>query len=68
MGAQIVLHPTADGVGRYLTAEVSGDYAGLYRLVTGKNKFGGGEALNPSLITHLGASLTFPIEGKVFAA
>ncbi|MCS6306003.1 MAG: recombinase family protein [Nitrospira sp.] len=43
MGAQIVLHPTADGSTRYLTAEVSGDYAGLYRLVTGKNKFGGGE-------------------------
>lgn len=43
MVAQIVLHPTADGMVRYLTAEVSGDYAGLYRLVTGKNKFGGGE-------------------------
>ena len=44
MGGQIVLHPTAaEGVDRYLTAEVSGDYAGLYRLVTGKNKFGGGE-------------------------
>jgi hypothetical protein len=41
MGGQIVLHPTAEGVDRYLTAEVSGDYAGLYRLVTGKNKFGG---------------------------
>lgn len=43
MGGQIVLHPTAEGADRYLTAEVSGDYAGLYRLVTGKNKFGGGE-------------------------
>ena len=29
LGAQIVLHPTANGVDRYLTAEVSGDYAGL---------------------------------------
>ncbi|HSC57431.1 MAG TPA: hypothetical protein VLC51_09515 [Nitrospira sp.] len=43
MGQQIVLHPTADGVECYLTAEVSGDYAGLFKLVTGKNKFGGGE-------------------------
>ena len=43
MGGQIVLHPTADGNERFLTAEVSGDYAGLYRLVTGKNNFGGGE-------------------------
>jgi hypothetical protein len=43
MGGEIVLHPTADGAERYLTAEVSGDYAGLSRLVTGKNKFGGGE-------------------------
>lgn len=43
MGESIYLHPTADGQDRYLTAEVSGDYGGLYRLVTGKNKFGGGE-------------------------
>ncbi|HEX7766496.1 MAG TPA: recombinase family protein, partial [Nitrospira sp.] len=43
MGQEIVLHPTADGIDRYLTAEVSGDYAGLLRLVTGKNKFGGGQ-------------------------
>ena len=42
MGKEIVLHPTADGVSRYLTAEVSGDYAGLLQLVAGKNKFGGG--------------------------
>lgn len=42
MGKEIVLHPTADGEERYLTAEVSGDYGGLYRLITGKNKFGGG--------------------------
>lgn len=43
MGESIYLYPTTDGQDRYLTAEVSGDYAGLYRLVTGKNKFGGGE-------------------------
>lgn len=43
MGEQIYLHPTADGQERFLTAEVSGDYEGLYRLVTGKNKFGGGQ-------------------------
>lgn len=42
MGKEIVLHPTADGEERYLTAEVSGNYGGLYRLITGKNKFGGG--------------------------
>ena len=45
MGEEIVLHPTADGKDRYLTAEVSGDYAGLLRLVTGKNKFGGGQGI-----------------------
>jgi len=43
MGEKVVLHPTADDKDRYLTVEVSGDYAGLFRLVTGKNKFGGGE-------------------------
>ncbi|MBL8053426.1 MAG: hypothetical protein JNK03_08640 [Nitrospira sp.] len=43
MGEQIYLHPTADGQERFLTVEVSGDYEGLYRLVTGKNKFGGGQ-------------------------
>ncbi|WP_413934555.1 hypothetical protein [Nitrospira sp. BLG_1] len=31
MGEQIYLHPTADGQERFLTAEVSGDYEGLYR-------------------------------------
>ncbi len=40
---EIVLHPCADGMGRYLTAEVSGDYAGLLRLATGQNKAGGGQ-------------------------
>ena len=42
MGKEIVLHPTADGVSRYLTAEMSGNYAGLMRLSYGKNKHGGG--------------------------
>ena len=35
VGGQIVLHATADGNERYLTAELSGDYAGLVRLVLG---------------------------------
>ena len=63
MGEQIVLHPTADGVERYLTAEVSGDYAGLYRLVTGKNKFGGGQGTLPSL-AH---TFSFNIQGIALA-
>ena len=43
LGKEIVLHPCADGEERYLTAEVSGDYEGLLRLATGKNKDGGGQ-------------------------
>ena len=47
MGREIALHPIADAAERYLTAEVSGDYAGLFRLIAGKqnakNNFGGGE-------------------------
>ncbi len=43
LGATIMLHPCADGVERYLTAEVTGDYAGLLRLTMGKNKGGGGQ-------------------------
>jgi len=38
-----VLHATADGPELYLAVEVSGDYAGLLRLVTGQNKSGGGQ-------------------------
>lgn len=30
---KIVLHPTKDRAGRYLTAELAGDYAGLIPLV-----------------------------------
>ena len=43
LGKEIVLHPCSDGEARYLTAEVPGDYQGLLRLVTGKNKSGGGQ-------------------------
>ena len=43
LGSTITLHPCADGAGRYLTAEVTGDYAGLLRLATGKNNAGGGQ-------------------------
>jgi hypothetical protein len=43
LGKEILLHPTADGTERYLTAEISVDYAGLLRLGTGENKFGGGQ-------------------------
>ena len=35
VGGQIVLHPSSDGAERFLTAELSGDYAGLVRLVCG---------------------------------
>ena len=44
VGTEIMLHPTDNGLHRYLTAEVSGDYAELLRLVV-KNKFGGGHPL-----------------------
>ncbi len=43
LGKTITLHPCADGEGRYLTAEVTGDYAGLLRLAIGKNNAGGGQ-------------------------
>ena len=64
LGKEIVLHPTADGATRYLTAEVSGDYAGLLRLAVGQNKSGGGHPLHPSLIS----TLCFTIEGVALAA
>ena len=41
LGSTITLHP-CDGTVRYLTAEVTGDYAGLLRLAISKNKSGGG--------------------------
>lgn len=45
LGKEILLHPTADGTERDLTAEISGDYAGLFRLGTGEKKFGGGQPI-----------------------
>lgn len=54
----------ADRVNRYLTAEVSGDYVRLLRLVTGKNKFGGGQVIQPSLASFL----RFKIQGVALAA
>jgi len=54
----------ADGAARYLTAEVTGDYAGLLRLATGQNKGGGGHPLHPSLVN----ALSFRIEGVALAA
>ncbi|MBC7840014.1 MAG: hypothetical protein H7Y39_15465 [Nitrospiraceae bacterium] len=50
LGKTIALHPCADGAGRYLTAEVTGDYGGLLRLAIGKNKAGGGQG-SPDLFT-----------------
>ena len=35
IGEQIVLDPSSDGAGRFFTAKLSGDYAGLVRLVSG---------------------------------
>lgn len=49
VGKEILLHPTAHGVERYLTAELCGDYEGLLRLTMGKNKCGGCQGLLPSL-------------------
>ena len=40
-GREIVLHPSADGVERFLTAELSGDYAGVVRLAMLNNGGGG---------------------------
>jgi hypothetical protein len=51
-------------VERYLTAEVSGDYTGLLRLVVSQNKFGGGQAIEPSLVSLL----CFEIQGVALAA
>jgi hypothetical protein len=35
VGGRILLYPAADGADRYLMAELSGDYAGLVRMVCG---------------------------------
>jgi len=47
-----------------LTAEISGDYAGLLQLITGQNEFGGGQGIQLSL----GPLLRFEIHGVAFAA
>lgn len=39
----ILLHPCDDGAGRFLTVELTGDYAGLLQLVVGKKNDGGGQ-------------------------
>jgi hypothetical protein len=49
---------------RYLTAEVWGDYAGLLRQVTGQNKSGGGQGIQPSLVPLL----RFEIQGVALPA
>ena len=44
MGEQIACSPSAHGQDRFLMAEgLRGDYAGLFRLVTGYYNLGGGE-------------------------
>ena len=64
LGNTIALHPCADGAGRYLTAEVTGDYQGLLRLAINKNKAGGGQPIQPSLAPFL----RFEIQGVALAA
>lgn len=58
VGGQILLHATADGAERFLTAELSGDYSGLVRLVASpkillvavnRNKFCFGQKLRVPL-------------------
>ncbi|HET9844341.1 MAG TPA: hypothetical protein VFQ02_01250, partial [Nitrospira sp.] len=41
VGREIVLHPSADGTERFLTAELSGNYAGVVRLAMVNNHGGG---------------------------
>ena len=38
---EIVLHPSSNGMERFLTAELSGDYAGVVRLAMLNNSGGG---------------------------
>ena len=45
LSAEIALHPCSDGEERYLTAEVTGNYGGLYRLAVAKNNGGGGQGI-----------------------
>ena len=64
LGQTIVLHPCADGDERFLTAELSGNYAGLLQLTLGKNKGGGGHPILPSLTEML----SFEIHGVALVA
>jgi len=59
LGATITLHSCANGTERYLTAEDTGNYAGLMPLTMGKNNGGGGQAFLPSLTE----ALRFDIQG-----
>jgi hypothetical protein len=50
--------------GRYLTVEGCGDYAGLLRLTTEQNNFGGGHPIQPWLTE----ALRFEIHGVALVA
>jgi hypothetical protein len=50
---EFVLCTTADGQELYLAIEVMGDFVGILRLMTGQNKFGGGQGFPPSLTQAL---------------
>ena len=54
---EFVLCTTADGPELYLAIEVMGDFVGILRLMTGQNKFGGGQASSPSLIDPWGVDI-----------
>lgn len=64
LGNEIVLHPAADGLERYLMAEVSGDYVGLLQLTLAQNKVSGGHPIQPSLTK----ALRFEIQGVALVA
>jgi len=53
LAPEMLLHPSSNGEERFLTAEMSGSYAGLMRLTIDKNKDGGGQAIQPSLAALL---------------
>ena len=53
IGPQIPVRPTVVGKERYLTAELSANYAGFLGLVAGQNKCGGGQGIWPWLVHSL---------------
>ena len=61
---EFVLCTTADGAELYLAIEVMGDVVGILRLMTGQNKFGGGQAIQPSSYSIL----RFEVQGLALAA